>query len=152
MSKVAKINFQINPKAFYAAIGYGYLVGLNPRNFIREGEDIAFDVDRNNSPESRYLDDFLGRDARRAMLALQAIYSRMFPANARLVDELEKRLECQRRMAELSPLFEELLACESKGKHLNSIGYRYSSDLLVVGGSGKNVHDECISEIKYKIP
>ena len=133
MSKSAKINCQISPKAFYAAIAYGYLVGLNPRNFIREGENIAFDVDRNNSPESRYLDDFLGRDARRMMLALQAIYSRMFPAHARLVDGLEKRLECQWHVAELSPLFEELLACESKVSHVKSGSNRCSSDLLVVG-------------------
>ena len=129
MSKVAKINFQINPKAFYAAIAYGYLAGLNPRNFIRVGENISFDVDRNNSPESRYLDDFLGRDAGRKVLALKAIYSRMFPVHARLIDELWKRLECQRQVAELSPIFEELLACESKRKDFNGISYQYSLNL-----------------------
>ena len=105
MSQISQNNFQITPKAFYAAIAYGYLAGLNPRNFIREGENIFFDIDRNNSPVSRCLDDFLSQDARRKLLALKAIYSRMFPVHARLVDRLEKRLECQRHVADLTSLF-----------------------------------------------
>ena len=129
MSKVDRISFHINPKAFYTAIAYGYLAGLNPRNFVRNGDDIVFDIDRNNSSESRYIDDLLGRNVRRKVLALETIYCRMFPINSKLVDVLSRRLECQQRVAELSPIFEELLARQSKQRDFNSTSNWYGSKL-----------------------
>ena len=104
-----KINFQINPKAYYAAIAYSYLAGLNPKHFIQEGGEINFACDRNDTPESQHIDDFFSRDARRTMSALQVLNSSLFPAHASFVSTLEKRLKCKQQVTELSPLLEEIL-------------------------------------------
>ena len=105
------INFQINPKAYYAAIAYSYLAGLNPKQFVREAGEIDFACDRNNTPESQHIEDFLSRDTRRTVSALQALNSSMFPTHASFVDALEKRLQREENVAELAPLLEEILYC-----------------------------------------
>ena len=106
---MANINFLINPKAYYAAIAYSYFAGLNPKQFVREEGHIGFDCDRNNTPESQHIDDFLSRDTRRTMSALQAFNSSLFPTHASFVDALEKRLKCEENVEELAPLLEEIL-------------------------------------------
>ncbi|MEM9006079.1 MAG: hypothetical protein AAGE59_21450 [Cyanobacteria bacterium P01_F01_bin.86] len=106
---MSKINFQINPKAYYAAIAYSYLAGLNPQQFIQEEGQIGFAWDRNDTPESQHIEDFLSRDTRRTMSALQALNSSLFPTHASFVDALEKRLKCEKNVAELAPLLEEIL-------------------------------------------
>ena len=106
---MSNINFHINAKAYYAAIVYSYLAGLNPKQFVREEGQIGFDCDRNNTPESQHIDDFLSRDTRRTMSALQAFNSSLFPTHASFIDALEKRLKCEKNVAELAPLLEEIL-------------------------------------------
>ena len=104
-----KINFQIEPKAFYAAIAYSYLAGLNPKNFVREEGEIYFECDRNNTPESQHIDDFLRQDAQRTVSALEAVNSSMFPMYASFINSLENKLQCEQKVAELAPLLEEIL-------------------------------------------
>ena len=104
-----KINFQINPKAYYAAIAYSYLAGLNPKHFVQEAGEIDFACDLNTSTESQHIEDFFSRDTQRTVSALQALNSSMFPVHSSFVDVLEKRLKSEQHVAELAPLLEEIL-------------------------------------------
>ena len=104
-----KINFQINPKAYYAAIAYSYLAGLNPKNFLREAGEIDFTYDRNNSPESQHIEDFLSRDTKRTVPAMETVYAQVFLIYSSFVDALEKRLQSEKRVEKLSLLLDEIL-------------------------------------------
>ena len=104
-----KINFQIEPKAFYTAIAYSYLAGLNPKDFVREGGEIYFDCDRNNTPESQHIEDFLSQDAQRTVSALEVMNSSIFPIYASFVNSLENKLQCEQQVTDLAPLLEEIL-------------------------------------------
>ena len=106
---MSKVNFQITPKAIYAAIAYSYLAGLNPKDYIcRDGEH-SFTFDRDDSLESKHIEDFFSGDTRRKISAMKVVCERIFPTYESFVDALSHKLQYKQKVAELETILEEVL-------------------------------------------